>query len=160
MFCNMKQSKSFFWGSRRWWYLFWGVVLLVSIDLLTKTFFRQQAVDVLNTGGVRGVKIPIVLSIVMAIIFVGIMIMSYKKRLIWLLTAILFVSGALWNLYDRLVFQGVRDWVSFQDMFNFQGVFGFQFPHFNVADMCLVVGMCIVFFEVVFPRKKIVEKKS
>jgi signal peptidase II len=41
------------------------------------------------------------------------------------------LAGTLGNLYDRLVFGGVRDFLHF---------YWFQWPVFNVADCCLVCG--------------------
>jgi lipoprotein signal peptidase len=43
----------------------------------------------------------------------------------------LILGGTLGNLYDRLVFGGVRDFLHF---------YWFQWPVFNVADCCLVCG--------------------
>lgn len=43
----------------------------------------------------------------------------------------LILAGTLGNLYDRLVFQGVRDFFHF---------YWFEWPVFNVADCCLVCG--------------------
>jgi lipoprotein signal peptidase len=43
----------------------------------------------------------------------------------------LILAGTLGNLYDRLIFDGVRDWLHF---------YWFEWPVFNVADCCLVFG--------------------
>ena len=50
----------------------------------------------------------------------------------WLMAALgLILAGTVGNLYDRLVFNGVRDFLYF---------YLIDWPVFNVADCCLVVG--------------------
>ena len=44
----------------------------------------------------------------------------------------LILGGTLGNLYDRLVFRGVRDFLHWH--------YKFEWPVFNVADCCLVLG--------------------
>ena len=43
----------------------------------------------------------------------------------------LILAGTLGNLYDRLIFDGVRDFLYFH---------WFEWPVFNLADCCLVCG--------------------
>ena len=51
----------------------------------------------------------------------------------WLCVALgLILAGTLGNLYDRLVFNGVRDFLHWDFLYNW--------PVFNVADCCLVCG--------------------
>lgn len=50
----------------------------------------------------------------------------------------LILAGTLGNLYDRLVFHGVRDFVHF---------YWFEWPVFNVADCCLVGGAGLLLFQ-------------
>jgi lipoprotein signal peptidase len=40
------------------------------------------------------------------------------------------------NLYDRLVFNGVRDFLHWDYLYNW--------PVFNIADCCLVTGACML----------------
>jgi lipoprotein signal peptidase len=50
----------------------------------------------------------------------------------------LILAGTLGNLYDRLLFSGVRDFLHFHY---------FEFPVFNVADSCLVCGACLLLIQ-------------
>ena|SRR5262245_21485999 len=53
----------------------------------------------------------------------------------------LILGGTLGNLYDRLVFGGVRDFLHF---------YYIEWPVFNVADCCLVVGAALLLIQAVF----------
>jgi signal peptidase II len=60
----------------------------------------------------------------------------------WLSAALgLILGGTVGNLYDRLVFGGVRDFLYF---------YYIEWPVFNVADCCLVVGAGLLLFQAVF----------
>jgi lipoprotein signal peptidase len=56
----------------------------------------------------------------------------------------LILGGAAGNLYDRLVFVGVRDFIWVHRRFEWWD-YTFNFAVFNVADSCLVVGACLLF---------------
>jgi lipoprotein signal peptidase len=49
----------------------------------------------------------------------------------------LILAGTLGNLYDRLIFSGVRDFLHFYWL---RQMWGRDFPVFNFADCCLVIG--------------------
>lgn len=54
----------------------------------------------------------------------------------WLAASLgLIFGGAIGNCFDRIVFQGVRDFLYF---------YWFEWPVFNFADCCLVVGTAIL----------------
>ncbi len=53
----------------------------------------------------------------------------------------LILGGTIGNLYDRLVFGGVRDFLYFHRV---------EWPVFNVADCCLVVGAGLLLVQAVF----------
>lgn len=60
----------------------------------------------------------------------------------WLCVALgLILGGTVGNLYDRLVFGGVRDFLYFYRV---------EWPVFNVADCGLVVGACLLLLQAVF----------
>jgi lipoprotein signal peptidase len=62
----------------------------------------------------------------------------------WLCAALgLILGGAIGNLYDRLVFGGVRD---------FLHLYRFGWPVFNVADCCLVIGAVLLIVQPAIER--------
>ena len=68
----------------------------------------------------------------------------------WLMAALgLILAGTVGNLYDRVVFHGVRDFLYFYKI---------EWPVFNVADCCLVVGAGLLLLQAVFIAPKADEK--
>lgn len=64
------------------------------------------------------------------------------SREAWLSTALgLILGGTLGNFYDRVVFGGVRDFLYF---------YYIEWPVFNFADCCLVVGATLLLLQAVF----------
>jgi len=64
----------------------------------------------------------------------------------WLCVALgLILGGTVGNLFDRVVFGGVRDFLYF---------YLIDWPVFNVADSCLVVGAGLLLVQAVFGKKK------
>lgn len=59
--------------------------------------------------------------------------------------------GALGNLIDRLCFQYVRDFLSF----NF---FGYEFPVFNIADCALCIGVFLIVGKMVLEEFGVIHK--
>jgi signal peptidase II len=74
-------------------------------------------------------------AVVSLIAAVGIIVWSFRKSTRedkWLCVALgLILGGTLGNLFDRVVFGGVRDFLYF---------YLIEWPVFNVADCCLVCG--------------------
>jgi signal peptidase II len=58
----------------------------------------------------------------------------------WLCAALgLILAGTLGNLYDRVVFNGVRDFLHWN--------YRFDWPVFNIADCCLVCGAALLLIQ-------------
>jgi signal peptidase II len=74
---------------------------------------------------------------------VAIICWSYRPsaaRDLWVCMALgLILAGTLGNLYDRVVFNGVRDFLHWNYLFDW--------PVFNVADSCLVCGACLLLLQ-------------
>lgn len=78
---------------------------------------------------------------------VGIMVYGSRKqtgRDRWLCIALgLILGGTTGNMYDRMVFGGVRDFLYF---------YLIDYPVFNVADCFLVVGACLLLIQALFGK--------
>jgi len=58
----------------------------------------------------------------------------------WLCSALgLILAGTLGNFYDRITFNGVRDFLHWNYLFDW--------PVFNIADCCLVCGACLLLIQ-------------
>jgi lipoprotein signal peptidase len=61
----------------------------------------------------------------------------------WLCSALgLILAGTLGNFYDRVMFNGVRDFLHWNYLFDW--------PVFNLADCCLVVGAALLLIQAFF----------
>jgi signal peptidase II len=57
----------------------------------------------------------------------------------------LILGGALGNLYDRIRFHHVVDFLAVK-------IYHYNWPDFNVADSCIVVGACLLLLEIFRPE--------
>jgi lipoprotein signal peptidase len=72
-------------------------------------------------------------SLAAAVILIGWSLRASATRDLWLCLALgLILGGTLGNLFDRVVFRGVRDFLYWHYLVNW--------PVFNLADCCLVCG--------------------
>ena len=53
----------------------------------------------------------------------------------------LILGGAIGNLYDRVVYQYVVDFLEVK-------IIHYHWPDFNVADSCIVIGACLLLLEI------------
>jgi signal peptidase II len=86
---------------------------------------------------------------------VGILVWGLRRntaREKWLMVALgLILAGTVGNLYDRVVFGGVRDFLYFYKV---------EWPVFNFADCCLVVGAGLLLVQAVFAPAAPAEKPA
>jgi signal peptidase II len=70
----------------------------------------------------------------------------------------LILAGTLGNLYDRVVFGGVRDFLHCYYTYQVDGVARERiWPDFNIADCCLVCGACTLLVHSFFVSEKTTE---
>ena len=141
------------------------VLVLLILDQATKIFFDGKIYNIIdgvfsftssyNTGaGCSILSGHTWLLIVFSILFLAFIFVfnhfQKNKTKVYIAGYSLIVAGAFGNLIDRLCFGYVRDFISV-DLINF--------PIFNIADICLTIGvmlMCVhlIFFEYNKKNKK------
>ncbi len=118
-----------------------------------------------NVLGDNGVMIFFVIFTLLAVGFFGFLLFKKpQKHILYRISFALIISGALGNLYDRITFGYVRDFIQIE-YFGLE-LFGHKtFAIFNFADSCVVVGailliVFLVFIDDTFKEKKAVERNE
>lgn len=110
------------------------ISLLFGADMLTKWFFFNQNIlapfilPLKNFWISFWIPIALELTIFFTVVICGMIICLYKRGYIWENILILILAWSLWNLFDRIFFWYVRDFVSIS-----------SFPVFNFADICITL---------------------
>lgn len=144
------------------------IVVVLALDLATKYVFDGMfeegtgvslgifnLIIIHNHGAAWGIFSGnqvglVILSLVFLAIFVWFYVKDKKKSWLLTVTFAFLCAGCLGNLYDRLVFGYVRDFIQF--------AFWQSFPVFNFADVFLTVGVVMfIIYLLIYAFKK--EKK-
>jgi signal peptidase II len=104
-----------------------------------------------NAGAVFGLfqgrwAFLVIFTLISLGIILWIIFMQKKGRRVTVYGLALVCAGAVGNLWDRILYNGVRDFIDFRA--GFLEVFGFQgghWPTFNVADIWICVGIGLIF---------------
>lgn len=139
--------------------VFMIAVIALAIDQITKIIVEASLsfgetfkicdffliTNVYNTGAAFSILegktvLLTVLSICVLIVIVK-MMQEFKVNLKNTLAFGLMVGGILGNFSDRLFLGMVRDFLKFK-------IFGYNFPVFNVADVCIVVGVGLIMISI------------
>lgn len=123
-------------------------------SLVRQEGLNRGALFGLGNDPEHGHKANLLFAGISAAAAVLIVIWSFRRGVAasWVLSAALglILAGALGNLYDRLVFGGVRDflWVYYQSAED--GRLLFNYPVFNLADTFLCVGAAMLVLHTFF----------
>ena len=112
-----------------------------------------------NTGGAWSIlnNATWLLAVFSAVATIGITIYMFKKKINinYFISGSLIVSGGLGNLYDRVLYGAVIDFIETYPL-------GYSFPIFNVADIFVVCGafymIIYMFVEEYLEKRKSREK--
>ena len=102
-----------------------------------------------NTGAAFGIGSINIILIISILVVIGLIIVliKEKKHITNYIPFVLILSGSIGNLIDRIFRGYVIDFLDFNI---------FNFPNFNIADICIVVGIFILLYELI---KKYCKKK-
>ena len=64
----------------------------------------------------------------------------------------LLIGGILGNLFDRIIYGYVIDYLDFY-------IFGYNFPIFNIADICIVISVILIIIDTLWGGKGEVRSK-
>ena len=146
-------------------------VLVVIIDRITKHIVAQQLPngqtftvipgifrisDVHNTGAAFSMfaenaspvtvrNILIAFSAVAVIVLFGMLWRVGRYLTLTSVALALILGGAFGNLYDRVVYHYVIDFLEVR-------IVHYHWPDFNVADSCIVIGACLLLIEIFRPQ--------
>lgn len=167
---SLNASRGISRAALRWLY-FSIAALVVLADRLSKIFVRHQIdldfgrvtvipgffsiTHVENTGAAFSlladwpprVRVPLLVSFsTVALIVVGYLLWNSVARFTWAgLALALILGGAIGNLYDRLVYGQVTDFLHFY-------IGPHAWPDFNLADSAICVGAVLLSLALLFGR--------
>lgn len=130
------------------WLIIW---LLLWLDLWTKYLFYNLGIykdsfliePIINMGISFSLDVSYFIVLPFSLLALWWFIYLYCYKLLPSIITLLLVAGTLWNLYDRVVYQGVRDFIVMPWFFVF-----------NVADIFLTFGIVLSFIYVYNQKKK------
>lgn len=91
-------------------------------------------------------------QIILILIAIGVLIYIYKSVLkdiktnLGTISISLLIGGILGNLFDRIVYNKVIDFLSFN-------IFGYMFPIFNIADTFICIGVLLLLIDYIRGEK-------
>jgi signal peptidase II len=136
--------------------VFWDSVIILTIDyviksivkyymtlgfsiVVIKNFFNITYVQ--NSGGGFSVLTghPMLLAliglIVIDFIYYYLLKQDLNKYQVWLYAVL--TGGIMGNMFDRIIYGSVIDYLDFK-------IFGYAFPVFNFADICITVSIFLI----------------
>ncbi len=87
----------------------------------------------------------IAIAIIICLVFLIWMFYANEKLIIFAIPIL--IGGALGNIWDRLRFQAVADFLDFH-------AFGWHYPSFNLADTFVFIAIALIVFDGLFLERK------
>ncbi len=118
-------------------YLLENINIIDNFFSLHKVYNKGAAFSILNNQ----IFLLIIINL-MILVFIYRYINNFKKNNRNIIAFSLIIGGLIGNLIDRIIYGHVIDYLKF--------VFGsYEYPVFNLADMCIVVGTFLLMIAVI-----------
>ena len=123
------------------------IVLIPNFLSFNKVSNEGAAFSILNGGRI----FFILLGVTVIIYIVKYMLKSINNK-VEILSYSLILGGIIGNLFDRIVYGKVVDFISFK-------IFGYYFPIFNIADSMIVIGAILLIINLIKGDKNEIRSK-
>ena len=109
-----------------------------------------------NTGAAFSILGNKILLLIIVSILCLIVLKNYIRKItrvtpLTIISLGIMIGGIIGNLFDRILYQAVIDYLSF----NF---FGYNFPVFNLADIGITIGTILLIIDLIIEEKEIKRK--
>jgi len=130
-----------------------SIIVIKNVFFVTYEKNTGVAFSMLSDNKILIIIISIILlSIFLYIIYKDIIINKDNNKLKYI-SYILLLGGILGNLFDRIIRGYVIDFISIK-------IFGYYFPVFNIADICITVSVIMLIIYMLFIENREKNKKN
>jgi signal peptidase II len=126
----------------------YDIPIIPGVFRLSHVLNTGAAFSLLENMNPNAVRIGLITFSVIAAIIVFVLLWRTGRAITLTSVALaLILGGALGNLYDRIRFHHVVDFLAVR-------IYHYNWPDFNVADSCIVIGACLLLLEIFQPHSQ------
>ncbi len=126
----------------------YDIKIIPGVFRLSHVINTGAAFSLLENLPPNAVRLGLISFSVFAAVIVFFLLWQTGRTLTCTSTALaLILGGALGNLYDRIRFHHVVDFLAVR-------IYHYNWPDFNIADSCIVIGACLLLLEIFRPTPR------
>jgi signal peptidase II len=122
------------------------IPVIPGVFHLSHVLNTGAAFSLLENAPANAVRLGLIAFSILAAVIVFVLL--WRTGRTFTLTSValaLILGGALGNLYDRIRLHHVVDFLAVK-------IYHYNWPDFNVADSCIVIGACLLLLEIFRPQ--------
>jgi signal peptidase II len=126
-----------------------AIVVIPKVFRITHVLNTGAAFSMFENLNEHTVRYLLISFSIVAVLVV--LVLLWKMGRAFTVTSValsLILGGALGNLYDRIMYSHVVDFLEVH-------IIHYHWPDFNVADSCIVIGACLLLLEILLPQKHV-----